>query len=290
MIGEYFGAEVSGRAGRYTAVRSSILSIIVGLGALFVVLQGSGGFGTTSECDADQLSRRAFGPLSTIYKVEGGHLAGICHGEDDPTVYDAWSNLTLFTTAEERAAIVGLGGFRNTSRRDVLAYATALDRDRSRFMIAVNLEMVELDPWLVRRTMAHEFAHVLTRSAPGVDGDGCGQFGCVSNTNYMGLWVDRFWSQAELDSIMDNGYSDTDGTAARCAANAGFPTEYAATNPYEDFSESFEFFLFSNQVPPSVQPRIRFLSSFPELVRMRDRVAAGGYADTRRFAQNCGHR
>jgi len=279
---------VTPRASRYTGVRSSILSIIIGLGALFVVLQSNGGFGATDECDADQLSRRAFGPLSTIYQVNDGHLAGICHGEDDATVYDAWSNLTLFTTAEERAAIVGLGGFRNTSRRDVLAYVTALDGEQTRFMIAVNLEMVELDPWLVRRTMAHEFAHVLTRSAPGVEGNSCGQFGCISNTNYMGLWVDQFWSQAALDSIEGPGYSDTGGTTARCAADAGLPTEYAATNPYEDFSESFEFFLFSNRVPPSVQPRIQFLSSFPELVRMRDRVTAGGYADTRRFTQICG--
>lgn len=269
-------------------MRSSILSIIVGLGAVFFLVQGSGSLGSIDECDADRLGRRAFGPLSTIYTVEDGNLAGICHGSDDPTVYDAWANLTLFTTAEERASIVGFGGFRNTSRRDVLAYATALDRDRSRFMIVVNLEMVELDPWLVRRTMAHEFAHVLTRSAPGVDGNGCGEFGCVSNTNYMGLWVDRFWSEAELDSIASDSYADAAGTRSRCIGNAGFPTNYAATNPYEDFSESFEFFLFSNQVPASVQPRIQFLSSFPELVRMRDRVAAGGYADTRRFVQNCG--
>ncbi|MFW2381896.1 MAG: hypothetical protein ACN4GZ_09075 [Acidimicrobiales bacterium] len=269
-------------------MRSSVLSILVGIGAVLFVAQGNLGFSSVDECDAERLGQRAFGPLSTIYTVDDGNLAGICHGSDDPTVYDAWSNLTLFTTPEERSSIVGFGGFRNTSRRDVLAYATALDRDQTRFMIVVNLDMVELDPWQVRRTMAHEFGHVLTRSAPGADRNRCGEFGCVSNTNYMGLWVDRFWSQAELDSIESRGYADAAGTNARCTANGGFPTVYAATNPYEDFSESFEFFLFSNQVPASVQPRIQFLSSFPELVRMRDRITAAGYADTRRFAKNCG--
>ncbi len=267
-------------------MRSSILAIIVTVGVALVVAQANSDLGSVDECDAERLGRRAFGPLSTIYTVDDGDLAGICHGVDDPTVYDAWANLTLFTTPEERTSIVGFGGFRNTSRRDVLAYATALDRDHSRFMIVVNLEMVELDPWLVRRTMAHEFGHVLTRSAPGIERSGCGEFGCISNTNYMGLWVDRFWTQAELDSI--ESYTDAAGTNARCRSNAGFPSNYAATNPYEDFSESFEFFLFSNRVPTSVQPRIQFLSSFPELVRMRDRITAAGYADTRRFAQNCG--
>jgi hypothetical protein len=273
---------------RYTNVRASILAIIVAVVVAVIVAQDNGGFGSVDECDADKLGRRAFGPLSTIYTVEDGRLAGICHGVDDPTVYDAWANLTVFTTPEERTSIIGFGGFRNTSRRDVLAYATALDKDNSRFMIVVNLEMVELDPWQVRRTIAHEFGHVLTRSAPGLERSDCGDFGCVSNTNYMGLWVDRFWSRAELDSIDNSGYNDTAGTNARCGGNAGFPTNYAATNPYEDFSESFEFFLFSNQVPASVQPRIQLLSSFPELVRMRDRITAAGYADTRRFAQNCG--
>ncbi|NNE95141.1 MAG: hypothetical protein HKN24_03855 [Acidimicrobiales bacterium] len=268
-------------------MRATVTSVVVGL-ATFAFVTGFADFGSVDECDAERLGRRAFGPLSTIYTVEGGELAGICHGVDDPTVYDAWSNLTLFTTAEERSPIVGFGGFRNTSQRDVLAYATALDRDQTRFMIVVNLSMVELEPWLVRRTMAHEFGHVLTRSAAGVDSNECGEFGCVSNTNYMGLWVDRFWSDAELASIEAGGYHDLSGTADRCRANAGFPTKYAATNPYEDFSESLEFFLFSNRVAAPVSPRIQFLSSFPELVRMRDRIAAKGYADTRQFLQNCG--
>ena len=239
-------------------------------------------------CDAEQLGQRAFGPLSTIYTVESGDLSGICHGSDDPTVYEAWANLTMFTTSDERASITGFGGFRNTSNRQVAAYATTLNSERTEFMIVVNLDMVEFDPWQVRRVMAHEFAHVLTRSAPGVDGDSCGEFGCVSNTNYMGLWVDRFWSESELDSLDGNGYSDAAGTAQRCAANAGFPTQYGATNPYEDFSESFSFFLFSHGVPRSVQPRVQFLSSFPELVRMRDRVTAAGFADLRTYQQNCG--
>ena len=271
-------------------MRSGVIAAITALGIFFIGTQVTGTFDRlfVDECDADQLGQRAFGPLSTIYTVEAGNLAGICHGQDDPTVYDAWANLTMFSTAEERASIVGFGGFRNTSNRSVAAYATTLNSDRTEFMIVVNLDMVEYDPWQVRRVMAHEFAHVLTRSAPAVSGDSCGEYGCVSNTNYMGLWVDRFWSEAELDSLGGNTYTDAPGTGQRCAGNAGFPTRYAATNPYEDFSESFAFFLFSHGVPSSVKPRVQFLSSFPELVRMRNRVTAAGYADLRTYQQNCG--
>ncbi len=271
-------------------MRSAIIATVVAFGIFFVATQSDRLVDqlAVDECDAEHLGQRAFGPLSTIYTVEGGNLSGICHGQDDPTVYDAWANLTMFTTADERNSIVGFGGFRNTSNRQVAAYATTLNSDRTEFMIVVNLDMVEYDPWQVRRVMAHEFAHVLTRSAPGVSGDACGEFGCVSNSNYMGLWVDRFWSEAELQSLEGNGYNDAAGTAQRCASNSGFPTQYGATNPYEDFSESFSFFLFSHGVPRSVQPRIQFLSSFPELVRMRDRVTAAGFADLRTYQQNCG--
>ncbi len=265
-----------------------MFSFLAGLAAVFLVMQTNGGvFGAVDECDANRLGQ-AFGPLSTIYRVDDGELNGICHGTDDPTVFDAWSQLTLFTTAEERTPLAGFAGFRNTSSQDVLAYATALDRDQSKYMIVVNLDMLELDPWQVRRTIAHEFAHVITRSAQGVGSDGCGSFGCVSSTNYMALWVDRFWSAEEQQQLEENGFRNASEARRRCAADSSFPTEYAATNPYEDFSESMEFFLFSNTVPSSVQPRIQFLSSFPELVRMRDRITTAGLADTRRFLQNCG--
>ena len=261
--------------------------MLLGLATLFLVFSPSGPFGSIDECDADRLGY-SFGPLSTIYQVDGGQLNGLCHGADDPTVFDAWAHLTVFTTAEERSPIVGFAGFRNTSNQDVLAYAAALDRDQSRYVIVVNLDMVELDPWLVRRTMAHEFAHVITRSAAGVGSDECGSFGCVSSTNYMALWVERFWSETEQAALETNGFRSGSEARRRCASDAGFPTQYAATNPYEDFSESMEFFLFSNGVPASVQPRIQFLSSFPELVRMRDRISSAGLADTRQFLQNCG--
>ncbi len=146
----------------------------------------------------------------------------------------------------------------------------------------------------MRRVVGHEFAHVLTGTAEGIDrargGDcatGDNRYGCVTNNNYLSLWVDRFWSDTELESLQTDGYRNEAAAARRCADDPGFPTLYAATNPSEDFAETFEFFLFSNTVAASVRPRVEFLSTFPQLVRMRDRIAALGLSDTRLYQHDC---
>lgn len=258
-----------------------------------VTLQAlGGGLGSIDECDADRLSRN-HGPLTTIYRVTGGELDGVCHGADDPAVYDAWAQLTVFTTSDERVPLAGFAGFRADPGADVAAYALALDRRQTRFLIAVNLDFLDQHPRHVQRVMGHEFAHVLTGTAEGADRSTptCAfsenRYGCVTNSNYLSAWAERFWDSAELDALDETGYRNHAEAARRCASDPGFPTAYAATNPSEDFAESFEFFLFGNRVAASVRPRMQFLATFPELVRMRDRIVAAGLADTRRYVHQC---
>lgn len=273
-------------------MRSAAIVTIVSL-LIYAAAVGFPDPGNIDECDADRLGE-AFGPLRTIYTVDEGALSGVCHGTDDTTVYEAWTSLTAFTTAEERAPIVGFAGFDNTSGADVAAFAVALDRSQSRFLIAVNREMVQLRPRQVRRVVGHEFAHVLTGTAQGIDraqGEDCGTrdagYGCITNNNYLSLWVDEFWPETELASLQQDGYRNETAAARRCSTDPGFPSLYAATNPSEDFAESFEFFLYGNRVAANVRPRIEFLSTFPQLVRMRDRIAALGLSDTRLYQHDC---
>ena len=51
-----------------------------------------------------------------------------------------------------------------------------------------------------------------------------------------------------------------------------FVTEYAATNPSEDFAESFMIFVLTEKPTKSTiaDQKILFLYDFPELVEMRD--------------------
>ncbi len=268
------------------------LILIAALAVTVVPRVVSDGFGTVDPCDPTALGQY-YGPISTIYAVEDGELAGVCFGADDPAVYRAWSALTLFTTAEERSPLRGFAGFANTSGADVVAYAATLNSNQTDFLIGVDLKMVDLDMPVVRRVMVHEFAHVLTGTAQGADrsepdcATRSNKFGCVTTNNYLSLWVDSFWSEAELETLERNGDRSSAEAARRCGSDPSFPSRYGATNPAEDFADSMVYFAFSNQVAAPVQPRIRFLSTFPELVQMRNRIAAAGLADTRRYVHNC---
>lgn len=271
-----------------SAVIATVTAILVAL-----ALESAGGMlSTIDACDAERLGS-FHGPLTTIYRVEKGNLSGVCHGTDDPAVYEAWAKLTVFTTAAERSTLAGFAGFRPGPDTEAAAFSLTLDPSQTRFLIAVNLEFLDEQPRYVQRVMGHEFAHVLTGTAEGVDraDPDCrfseNRYGCTTNSNYLSQWVERFWSPDELETLEGAGYRDPAGATRRCAADPGFPTRYAATNPSEDFAESFEFFLFGNRVATPVQPRIRFLATFPELVRMRDRIVAAGLADTRRFVHEC---
>lgn len=273
-------------------MRSASIAVVTAILVTLVVRSFGGSLTTIDECDADRLGRY-HGPLTTIYRVEDGGLAGVCHGADDPAVYEAWAKLTVFTSAVERDTLAGFAGFRASPDTEAAAFALALDRGQTRFLIAVNLEFLDEHPRHVQRIMGHEFAHVLTGTAEGADRSepdcrfAANRYGCVTNSNYLSQWVERFWSPEELASLDRAGYRSTAEATRRCAVDPGFPTRYAATNPSEDFAESFEFFLFGNRVAAPVQPRIQFLSTFPELVRMRDRIVAAGLADTRRYVHEC---
>lgn len=267
--------------------------LVVAMAVTLTARVTSDDFLSIGPCDAEALGR-AYGPLTTIYRVEEGELAGVCHGVDDPAVYRAWSALTTFTTASERSTISAFAGFTNTSGKDVIAYAATLDLAQTKFLVGVDLEMVQLDLPIVRRVMVHEFAHVLTGTAQGADraepecASRANRYGCVTTSNYLGLWVDQFWDTDELAALDTNGYRSAAEASRRCGQDPGFPSRYGATNPSEDFADSLVFFMFSNGVAPTVQPRMRFLATFPELVRMRDRIAAAGLADTRRYVHSCG--
>lgn len=266
--------------------------VVVAVAVALTAHVTSDGFLSIGPCDAGTLSK-AYGPMTTIYQVEDGELAGICHGEDDPAVYRAWSALTAFTTASERSTIAAFAGFINTSGKDVIAYAATLDLAQTSFLVGVDLEMVQFDLPIVRRVMVHEFAHVLTGTAQGADraepqcASKSNRYGCVTTSNYLGLWVHQFWDDDELAALDTNGYRSASEASRRCAQDPGFPSTYGATNPSEDFAESLVFFMFSNEVAPTVRPRLQFLATFPELVQMRNRIAAAGFADTRRYVHSC---
>ncbi|MBX2844957.1 MAG: hypothetical protein KTR13_01995 [Saprospiraceae bacterium] len=128
-------------------------------------------------------------------------------------------------------------------------------------------------------TTIHEYGHLLSLFADELDlnATNCTNFestyGCLVDDAILQAYYDEFWAadydeyltvlgQVGQDGISDAWY-DRDPSA--------FTTRYAATDPQEDFSESFAWFVFRN--PPTENTiedqKLNFFYDYLDLVALR---------------------
>lgn len=147
-------------------------------------------------------------------------------------------------------------------------------------------------------TLIHEYGHVLTlndRQVPfdetayfdesgeaALDAeDACGTFftgeGCAQSTSYISAFFDRFWHDIydELPYPDEDGFVDEDELDDFYSRYADrFVTDYAATNPGEDITESWTHFVL-NEKPAGTtvaEQKILFFYDYPELVELRQEI------------------
>ena len=148
-------------------------------------------------------------------------------------------------------------------------------------------------------TLVHEFAHVMTLNETQLDAQlvysdqayeeaaaACPTYftgeGCAKTTSYIAQFVDMYW-----DPIMDEFQrieSMQDDRAWEEAMfdfydrNADqFVSDYAATNPAEDISESFAAYVMAPELPDGdtvAEQKVLFFDQFPELAQLRDSIRA----------------
>ena len=223
------------------------------------------------------------GSLVSALAVDDGHVVGLCFGQPDERLDDAWADLVAITPPAELADIDLIAGF-DQPDGDTLAFAAMIGTHNDAFVVAVNLPLAADDPDELRLTLAHEVAHVFGQTPDQLDVDvdesDCDTFfngnGCLLPDAYVMRWIDTFWTEDELASMPDGSVADEEGAEDRCALNPSFLGTYAASHPEEDFAESFSAFVFDLDVAPSVQPKLDFFDQFPELVDFRDLARASG--------------
>lgn len=222
------------------------------------------------------------GTITGVYRIEDGQVNGVCFGRGDDELSRAWASFSAITTADERAALEGFAIYDGT----FAGYTQQLDRGGTSFLIAVNRTTAQAHSQVLRHTMAHEFAHLFTGQASNpwngaetamVD---ClseeNLYGCAGWDNYLATWTYQFWPDNEIERLGTHGHRSSTEAARRCSVGGGFVDEYGATNPSEDFAESFAAFVLSTPVPAGARPRIDFMASKPELVQIRNRIHAAG--------------
>lgn len=131
-------------------------------------------------------------------------------------------------------------------------------------------------------TLIHEYGHIVSLNTDQVDGavaGACPRFslneGCAEPDSYIEEFHKRFWRQygdrippddgANPDEVADFYERQPEGT---------FVSEYAATNPTEDFAETWADFVLRDRPRGSTtaERKILFMYEYAELLAERNRI------------------
>lgn len=158
-----------------------------------------------------------------------------------------------------------------------------VDDDR-KLLLGINIdEMIDpshsaLDHYALITLFFHEFAHIFSMDTDqALPGGPCYEplgetFDCYKKDSYLNQFNDLFWSNVDPYYRENIGKPD-DVLLAFYERNAdNFLNDYAASNPYEDFAESFVAFV-TEYAPENqsdgISKKILFFYQFPELVELR---------------------
>ena len=226
--------------------------------------------------------------------VVDGILGEPCLGEDE-RLLRAWEWLRLVAAPSDMEELILLAGFDAPS--DLLAYVEALSTGDGgvAFQMTVNLGEAELDDIELALTMAHEFTHVFTgiddQLDRTVDESQCFTYyegeGCYTDDSFIARWVEEFWGDwiHEVDPMNP----DDEAAVDRCMLDDSFLGSYAATNPEEDFAETFSAYVFSVPVDsPGLLAKYAFFDADPYLASFRARVDASGEGPLPNQFEGCG--
>ncbi len=223
--------------------------------------------------------------FTTVHVVVDGVLGSPCLGEPDPALLDAWEALAVIAPVSARADLGQFGGFvgLDDGEEVTLAFVLAIEGG-DLFQMAVNLDEFDADPAESLVTLAHEFSHVLTQLPSQIDrtpeaAESCDTYdngeGCFVDDSLMAQWIDEFWSDDLLAGI-DPTDPTLESGADRCDLNAGFLGPYAASNPEEDFAETFGAFVYEVETDRALDDKLAWMADQPGLAEFRARAVAAG--------------
>lgn len=185
-----------------------------------------------------------------------------------------------------------------------LAYVCADVDNTSKWKIALDLEdcLNEYGDLKggINKILIHEFMHIISLNHcqmidnPKNTNTLVIEEGTLAEDSYLNLFYNKFW-QNHISYLNTVENSDTDyNTISNITLDYylqhkdEFITDYAATNPVEDISETFLYFVLTDSVPldNSIKSeKIRFLYTFDELVKIREYIRnnLGLLVDSPRF-------
>jgi len=105
-------------------------------------------------------------------------------------------------------------------------------------------------------------------------GEGCSNSDSYINQFYSKFWTDIYKELESIEQIEDELEYNESLYHFYLSHDGEFITEYAATNPAEDFAESFTFFVVKPRLVGNsiADEKIRFFYNYPELIELRAEI------------------
>lgn len=252
------------------------------------------------DCSAEALGDGDGTDMTVAHVVVDGELGEVCFGEADDRLLVAWNDLVTITPPDQLNELVLFAGFGSSEEGDeqTLAFVNATDDEGEAFQMSINLEAYEDDDQVALLTIAHEFAHVFTQVPSQIDRsdeafEQCDTYqsaaGCFAPDSLIAAWVDTFWTDELLASLDPDAEPTVAEGEERCAADPQFFGPYAASDPEEDFAETFSAYVFDVPVDvPEQQEKLDWLADQPGLVEFRERAEAAGLTPLDNTFEPCG--
>ncbi len=171
---------------------------------------------------------------------------------------------------------------------DSLASVENTDADGRKWLFSIDYEdATKPNSEEFVTTLIHEFFHIISLNSEQVDRKfaSCSQYkiteGCTKESSYINQYYKQFWQspiyqdyQHSLKTLQI--YEEEDAIADFYDKHPDdFVNEYSATNPVEDFAETFAYFVLSDKVanPTTIKDKkLNFFYQYPELVEIRDHI------------------
>ncbi len=140
------------------------------------------------------------------------------------------------------------------------------------------------------KTIIHEMSHIISLNKTQIGGDANNKElytikeGTLKKDAYLSIFYNEFWkhhmSEHSKNSEEDNT-NEYDENSFYSKYKDEFVSDYAASNPVEDFAESFAYFVINDKtIDSSIKSqKIMFFYNYPEFIEIRDDIRNSIYLD-----------
>lgn len=163
------------------------------------------------------------------------------------------------------------------------AFVETIPPEHEVWMYAIDKDSLDRpDSVLSIELMVHELGHMVSYEeilgVPKPAQTNCNTYfklyGCPAANSFLAKFVSEFWSSANLNRVADsaklkNSYN------YYLKNKDEYVTDYAATSPEEDFSETFMYFVLDISTSgKESQRKIDYLASFPAINSLKNEIIA----------------